>query len=229
VEQVAKKDKKTFTDHLRVRFKGVLDPIARALNGIGLMPNTVTILGLVGNTIGAYLLATGHIGWGGVIVLLMGPIDALDGTMARLRGEPSLFGAFVDSVTDRYSELVIFAGLLVYFLTQANWLGAALAYFAAAGSVLVSYVKSRAQTLGFDCETGILTRAERYLVLAPLLVINQPMIALWIIAILANLTAFQRILYVRAQARASFHAQAEARPSAEQPANPENHSSKDNS
>jgi CDP-diacylglycerol---glycerol-3-phosphate 3-phosphatidyltransferase len=216
VEQVAKKDKKSFTDFLRVRFKGVLDPIARGLNGIGLMPNTVTLLGLVGNTIGAYLLATGHITWGGILVLAMGPIDALDGTMARLRGEPSRFGAFVDSVTDRYSELVIFAGLLVFYLTQNNALGAGLAYFAAAGSVLVSYVKSRAQSLGFDCETGILTRAERYLVLAPLLVIAQPMIALWIIAVLANVTALQRILYVRAQARSPMPA-SQPKPAPEKP------------
>ncbi len=204
MEQVVKKDKKTFTTVLRERFGGLLDPLARTLNGIGLMPNTVTLLGLVGNTVGAYLLATGHITWGGILVLAMGPIDALDGTMARLRGEPSRFGAFVDSVTDRYSELVIFAGLLIYYLIQGNLVGAGVAYFAAAGSVLVSYVKSRAQTLGFDCETGILTRAERYLVLAPLLVVNLPMIALWIIAILANITALQRILYVRAQARAAI-------------------------
>ena len=220
MEQAVKKDKKTFTAVLRERFKGILDPLARVLNGIGLMPNTVTILGLVGNTVGAYLLATGHITWGGIIILVMGPIDALDGTMARLRGEPSRFGAFVDSVTDRYSELVIFAGLLIYYLTQANWLGAGLAYFAAAGSVLVSYIKSRAQTLGFDCETGILTRAERYLVLAPLLVVNLPTIALWIIAILANFTALQRILYVRAQARAPM-AKGESHKSPEPPAPPE--------
>ena len=155
MERVAeKKERKSFTDLLRVRFKGVLDPIAGLLNNLGLMPNTVTILGLVGNTIGAYLLATGHITAGGILVLLMGPVDALDGTMARLRGEPSKFGAFVDSVTDRYSELVIFAGLLVHFLLQGNVLGAGLVYFAAAGSVLVSYVKSRAEGLGFDCKVG---------------------------------------------------------------------------
>jgi CDP-diacylglycerol--glycerol-3-phosphate 3-phosphatidyltransferase len=108
-------------------------------------------------------------------------------------------------VTDRYSELVIFAGLLVHFLLQGNVLGAGLVYFAAAGSVLVSYVKSRAEGLGFDCKVGILTRAERYLVLAPLLVINQPVLALWIIAILANFTALQRILHVRSQVRAGLH------------------------
>jgi CDP-diacylglycerol--glycerol-3-phosphate 3-phosphatidyltransferase len=73
-------------------------------------------------------------------------------------------------------------------------------YLAAAGSVLVSYVKARAESLGFECKVGLLTRVERYLVLAPALVINQPLIALWIIAVLANFTAFQRILYVRQQA-----------------------------
>lgn len=170
------------------------------------MPNTITILGLVGNTAGAYLLAMGQTTWGGVVVLLMGPIDALDGTMARLRGEPTNFGAFVDSVTDRYSELVIFAGLMIYFIRQGNWLACTLVYLAAAGSILVSYVKARAEALGFEAKVGLLTRVERYLVLAPLLVINQPQIALWIIAILANFTAIQRILHVRAQARLGIDA-----------------------
>jgi len=200
VEQVSHKKRMSFTDFLRVRFKGVLDPIGSFLNRLGLMPNTVTILGLAGNLVGAYFLATGRITLGGIIILLMGPIDALDGTMARLRGEPSQFGAFIDSVTDRYSELVILGGLMVYFLQQQNWLACALVYLAAAGSVMVSYVKSRAESVGFECKVGILTRVERYLVLAPALVINQPLIALWIIAILANFTAFQRILHVRQQA-----------------------------
>lgn len=206
MERAADNQKMTFTDFLRVRFKGVLDPIGRFFNSLGLMPNTMTILGLIGNTVGAYLLATGNISWGGVLVLVMGPIDALDGTMARLRGEPTKFGGFVDSVTDRYSELVILAGLMIHYLVVGNALACGLVYFAAAGSVLVSYVKSRAETLGFDCKIGILTRAERYLVLAPALVINQPIIALWIIAILANFTALQRILYVRSQARAMMGA-----------------------
>lgn len=129
----------TLTDQMRRRFKGILDPIGAFLNRLGLMPNTVTILGLVGNTIGAYFLATGHMTIGGLIILAMGPVDALDGTMARLRGEASEFGAFVDSVTDRYSELVIFGGLLFYFLQQGEVLYATLAYLAAAGAILVSY------------------------------------------------------------------------------------------
>ncbi len=200
MEHIAHKEPMTFTDFLRKKFKNLLDPIAGFLNRIGLMPNTVTILGLAGNAIGAYLLATGRISAAGVVILLVGPIDALDGAMARLRGEPSDFGAFVDSVTDRYSELVIFLGLMIYYLQQQNWLACALVYLAAAGSVLVSYVRARAQSLGMDAKVGIFTRVERFIVLAPCLIINQPMIALWAIAILANFTALQRIYHVRKQA-----------------------------
>lgn len=198
--QVAEKKPTTFTDFLRVRFKGILDPIGEFLNRLGLMPNTMTILGLVGNVLGAYLIATGKISWGGIIILLMGPIDALDGTMARLRGLESKFGAFVDSVTDRYSELVIFLGLLIFFLQKQDFLACVLVFLAAGGSVMVSYVKSRAESLEYEAKVGVLTRVERFLVLAPALVFNQPIIGLWIIAILANFTAVQRIYHVRSQA-----------------------------
>jgi len=201
LQHIADKNSMTLTDVLRLRFKGILDPLGAFLNRLGLYPNTVTILGLVGNTIGAYFIATGYITLGGILVLLMGPVDALDGTMARLRGESSRFGAFVDSVTDRYSELVILGGLLLYFISQGNLLACALVYAAAAGSVLVSYVKARAEGLNFQVNIGVMTRVERYLVLAPCLVFGYPMIAMWIIAILANFTAVQRILYVRNQAR----------------------------
>ena len=189
----------TLTDLMRLRFKGILDPIGRLLNNLGLMPNTITLLGLAGNTAGAILLARGEMFWGGILILLMGPVDALDGTMARLRGMASDFGAFVDSVTDRYSELVIFGGLLYYFANQGNTLAAILVFVAAAGSVLVSYVRSRGQSLGADTKVGILTRMERYLVLAPALLLNQPVWGLWVIAVLANITALQRIYDVRRQ------------------------------
>lgn len=195
-----KKPTPTLTDLMRVRFKGIVDPIAAFFNRIGLYPNTMTILGLVGNVIGAILLAQGNLTVGGIVILLMGPIDALDGTMARLRGMTGQFGAFVDSVTDRYSELIIFGGLLYFYVQQGNKLASLLVFAAAAGSVLVSYVRSRGQSLGWDTKVGILTRMERYLVLCPALIFNFPMIGLWIIAILANLTAVQRIYDVRRQA-----------------------------
>ncbi len=195
-----RKQRMTLTDLMRVRFKGVLDPVGAFFNRLGLMPNTMTILGLVGNVVGAYFLARGDFTIGGIIILIMGPVDALDGTMARLRGMAGEFGAFVDSVTDRYSELVIFAGLLYYYISQGNELATLLVYAAAAGSVLVSYNRARAQSIGYETKVGILTRLERYLVLAPALIFNQPIIGLWIIAVLANVTALQRILDVRHQA-----------------------------
>jgi CDP-diacylglycerol---glycerol-3-phosphate 3-phosphatidyltransferase len=192
--------KRTFTDYLRLWFKWVLDPLGRFFNRLGITPNMMTMLGLLGNTVGAVFLARGEMLTGGIFVLLMTPIDALDGTMARLRGEASDFGAFVDSVSDRYSELIIYGGLLYHFLTVGDRLGGMLVFGAAAGSVLVSYVKARAEGLGYQAKVGILTRAERYLVLAPSLVFNQLFIGLGIIAVLANITALQRIWYVRKHA-----------------------------
>jgi CDP-diacylglycerol--glycerol-3-phosphate 3-phosphatidyltransferase len=200
MENVAeRKQRKTFTDQMRDRFKGILDPLAAFFNRIGLKPNTMTVLGLVGNTLGAYLLARGEMFWGGAIILAMGPVDALDGTMARLRGEATKFGAFVDSVTDRYSELVIFGGLLFYYLQRQDWLGVGLTYAAASGSILVSYVRARGQSLGYDTKVGLLTRMERYLVLVPSLMLNWPMVGIAIIAVFANITAIHRILDVRRQ------------------------------
>lgn len=201
MEQAAEKSKQiTLTDRMRVLFKGILDPLGKFFNSLGLMPNTMTILGLVGNTVGAYFLARGNMLVGGIIILLMGPVDALDGTMARLRGQPTKFGGFVDSVTDRYSELVIFMGLLFFYLQRGDWLTAGIVYLAAAGSVLVSYVRARGQSLGYDTKVGILTRFERYMVLGPALIFNLPWLGAWIIAIFANFTAVQRILDVRRQA-----------------------------
>jgi CDP-diacylglycerol--glycerol-3-phosphate 3-phosphatidyltransferase len=190
----------TLTDRLRAMFKWFLDPVGGFLNRLGLTPNTMTLLGLAGIALAAFFLAHGNMLWGGLLVLIMVPIDALDGTMARLRGEASDFGAFVDSVSDRYSELIILGGLIYYFLAINNHIGAMLSFAAAAGSVLVSYVKARAEGLGYTAKIGILTRVERYLVLAPSLLFNQPFIGVTLIAVLANFTALQRIWYVRAQA-----------------------------
>lgn len=192
--------RKTFTDFLRLWFKWVLDPLGKFFNSLGLTPNMMTMLGMLGNTVGAYYLARGEMVTGGLFVLLMTPIDALDGTMARLRGESGDFGAFVDSVSDRYSELIIYGGLLYYFLSLGEPLGGLLTFGAAAGSVLVSYVKARAEGLGYQAKVGMLTRVERYIVLAPSLVFQQLYIGLTIIAVLANITALQRIWYVRRQA-----------------------------
>ena len=201
-QPVLQKSPKTFSDLLRVRFKGVLDPIGAFLNKIGLTPNAMTLMGLAGHIGAAYLLARGEMVWGGVAVMVMGPFDALDGTMARLRGKTSRFGGFLDSVVDRYAELFLLGGLLFYYSGQQLWLPVMLVYAAAAGSVMVSYTRSRGETADFKVTAGLMTRVERYIVIVLSLLFNRPIIALWILAILGNLTALQRIWLVRKQAAA---------------------------
>ncbi len=193
----------SLSDWMRIWFKGLLDPVAAFILRLGLMPNTITLVGVAGNIIAGLILSQGEFFWGGLLVLVMGPVDALDGAMARLRGEPTDFGAFADSVSDRYSELFIYGGLIAYFLIHGETVPAGGVFAAAAGSVLVSYTKARAESVGYQAKVGILTRFERYLVLVPSLVFGFPRIGVWVIAVLANLTALQRIDYVRRQARRS--------------------------
>ncbi len=184
----------------RATFKGLLDALAGFFNRIGLHPNTMTIMGLVGTIAGAVLLGFGHLTVGGIVILISGVFDALDGSMARLRNEPTRFGAFVDSVTDRYSDLSIFGGLMAWFIQQQDWLTCGIIYIAAVGTVMVSYVKARAESLGYTAKVGMLSRIERYLVIVPGLVFQIPKVSIWIIAIFANYTALQRIWHVRKQA-----------------------------
>ena len=199
--QPSEPKKLSFTDKMRVWFRWYYQPIAAFLNRIGIRPNTVTLIGLAGTVGCAVLIAFGHMTWAGLLLLVMGPVDALDGALARMRNEASAWGAFVDSVTDRYSELVLFLGFLIYYMLHTNATGILLAYLAAAGSVLVSYVKARADASKLDANIGLLTRVERYLVLIPGLIFNLPLAVLVIIAIFANFTALQRIFRVRQDAR----------------------------
>lgn len=203
MQNTAKKENKTFSDQMRVVFKGILDPIAGFLNKLGIHPNTITLLGAVGHLAGAVLIGFGQITWGGIVILLFSPLDVVDGAMARLKGEATRFGAFLDSVMDRYEELSIFGGLLVYFIIQQNILGVILSYLAAAGSLLVSYTRSKAEGVGYEAKIGLLSRLERYIILIPALIFNFPIIALIILAALTNFTAFQRIWHVWKQSKQS--------------------------
>jgi CDP-diacylglycerol---glycerol-3-phosphate 3-phosphatidyltransferase len=190
----------TFTDTLRHVFHGTLNAIAGFLNRLGIRPNVITAFGLIGNIAAGVLIASGRLFWGGLAVMLIWPLDALDGTIARLRQESGRYGSFVDSVTDRYSEIVVYAGLLVFFNKSGNWGDALLVFFAAVGSVMVSYTRAKAESLDFSAKIGLLSRVERYLVLVPGLLLGFPRISLWILALLANFTALQRFLHVRNQA-----------------------------
>lgn len=203
IEETKQKEGWSFESFMRKTFKGLLDAIAGFLLKIGLTPNVVTLFGVAFSAGVAVLLALGHITWGGILMVLAAPMDALDGSMARLSGKVSNFGAFLDSVTDRYSEMIIMAGLLVYFIGQSNTTAIYLIFAAAIGSILVSYTKARAESLGYNAKVGILTRVERVIVLDVCLIFNIPIVALWILAILANFTALQRIFFVWKQAKHS--------------------------
>ena len=205
--QPAEQKKKSFTDNMRVWFRWYYHPIAEFLNRIGIKPNTVTLIGMTGTVGVSLLIADGHLFWAGILLLVMGPVDAMDGALARLRNEASAWGAFVDSVTDRYSELFLFLGFLIYFMVHPSVAGILLSYLAAAGSVLTSYVKARADASKLDANVGVLTRVGRYVVIIPGLIFSHlypplVLIVLAIIAIFANFTALQRIFRAR---RDAFH------------------------
>lgn len=191
----------TLTDWMRSHFKSVLDAVGGVLNRLGFSPNAITLLGLAGAFAGAVCLAFGAIPLGGLVILFSGALDGLDGTLARLQGKVSKFGAFLDSVSDRWSELFLFGGLILWFSFHSDVLGVFLTFAAAAGSVMVSYVKARAEGLGMECKVGLLTRMERYFVLCPALLLNIPLLGVGLVAVLGIFTALQRMWHVRGQAR----------------------------
>ena len=205
LNEPAVEKKKSFTDNMRVWFRWYYHPIAEFLNRLGIKPNTVTLIGMTGTVVVSLLIADGHLVWAGILLLVMGPVDAMDGALARLRNEATAWGAFVDSVTDRYSELFLFLGFLIYFMVHPSVAGILLSYLAAAGSVLTSYVKARADASKLDANVGILTRVGRYVVIIPGLIFSSlypplVLIALTLIAIFANFTALQRIFRARRDA-----------------------------
>jgi CDP-diacylglycerol--glycerol-3-phosphate 3-phosphatidyltransferase len=196
VLEAQEKDPKSLTDILRERLKGVLNAGAGFLLKMGFTPNALTLVGLAGHFVAAFFLYRGQITLAGLVLLVLAPADALDGSMARLQGEIKPFGAFLDSVTDRYAELVIYGGLLLYYIPQGNMLACGLVYLAMMGSLMVSYSRARAEAVGIEAKNGIMTRVERYIVLIAALLFNFPVVGVGIIAVFANVTAVQRILRV---------------------------------
>jgi CDP-diacylglycerol--glycerol-3-phosphate 3-phosphatidyltransferase len=195
--QLEKNAPLTLTEKLRLIFKLPLERAGKFLASRGVKPNIITFVGLLGTILGSVFIANGNLPLGGGIILLMGPIDALDGAVARAGGSISLFGAFLDSVTDRYIEAFIYGSLIIYFLSRDESLGVLLSFISLVGSVLVSYTRARAEGLGFQTKVGVLTRFERMLVIGPTVLFKVPMVGVGIVAVLANLTAFQRIIDIK--------------------------------
>jgi len=171
----------------------VIQPIALFLARLGLTPNTITVLGFLMTAAVAVVLATGRTQLAGVLLIGTLAFDAVDGTLARLMGTTSRFGAFLDSTLDRWAEVVIYAALVWVFLKSGQDNGVLLAVAALATSLMVSYTRARAEGAGFQCKEGLLTRFERLVILIAGLIFNQVIWALAIIAILAGFTAVQRI------------------------------------
>lgn len=168
----------------------------RLLAKAGLSPNALTVFGFLLALGVAWILSTGRLFLGGFLVLLSGGFDLLDGALARASGRSTRFGAFLDSALDRFSEAALFLGLLAYYANQGSLQEMLLIGAALVGSMMTSYVKARAEGLGLGCEVGLFTRPERVILLAIGLIFNQMLVVLWIIAVLANLTAWQRLFYV---------------------------------
>ncbi len=172
------------------------EPVARLVAKTGLSPNILSVLGLFLNIGVAAIIASGHPLVGGITLLFAGAFDLLDGTVARLTQRSTRFGALLDSTLDRLSDAAVLLGLLVLYARQEATGEILLVYIALVGSMMVSYIRARAEGLQLECEVGLLARGERVVILALGLIFNRVIIALWILAILANVTAAQRIFYV---------------------------------
>jgi len=160
-------------------------------------PNTLTWLGLAINIIAAAVIATNHLLAGGLLVLLAGLFDILDGALARSTKQSTRFGALLDSTFDRLSEAVLLLGILVLYLESGNAIVITVIFLALIASFLTSYVRARAEGLGLECHVGLFTRTERVIILALGLLFNQILIALLILVVLALVTVGQRLVYSR--------------------------------
>jgi len=174
----------------------IVEPIARLLQRAGLTPNAVTVLGFTLTAAVAVVVATGQFLPAGLLLIVTLGADALDGTLARLTGNVTRFGAFLDSTLDRWAEVTLYGALVWYYLRLDQDLPVLLAVAALATSLLVSYTRARAEGAGLQCKEGVFTRFERLVVLIAGLICNLVVPALWVIAVLAGLTAVQRIWIV---------------------------------
>lgn len=183
-------------ERLKQPARRLAEGCAALLARTGITPNGLTLIGFVLNVVVALVLAGGALRVGGVLLLLAGGFDMLDGALARVSGASSRFGAFLDSTLDRYSEGAILCGLLFEASRRGDSAVELLAFAVIVGSLMVSYCRARAEGLGLACEVGIAPRPERVLILGVGLIVGLEVVALAILAVLVHVTAVQRILHV---------------------------------
>jgi len=189
----------------------ITEPVVQLLATTPISPNAITWLGFLLTVGAAAFIATGHLIAAGLMVLFAGFFDILDGALARRTNRTTRFGSILDSTLDRLSEAALLLGILVLFLLTeeqsvlftllAQEWSILLISVALLSSLLVSYIRARAEAMGLECQVGLFTRAERVVVLALGLFLNQIVIALAIIVVFSFITAGQRLVYVWQQTK----------------------------
>jgi CDP-diacylglycerol--glycerol-3-phosphate 3-phosphatidyltransferase len=187
--------------HYKAPLHRFFAPVARLLLRARVRPNHLTVLGLGVSIAAAYVFSVGRLRGGAALLAVAGLFDFFDGAVARLAGSDSDYGAFLDSVVDRYSDLAVLLGILVYYERTADTAGAILTMATLAGTVMVSYTKARAQSIGVSCEIGVMERPERLIALIAGATFHLLTPVMALLALLTNLTAIQRIVYTRKIAR----------------------------
>ena len=186
----------SLSEKLRPLAAVVLKPIARGLIRLRVTADALTIMGTLIMALAGVTAATGNLFASALLMLVSAPLDALDGTVARMSGVKSKFGAFLDSTSDRYADGFVLGGILIYGLNLRNDWIVVLAFVSLWGSLLISYTRARAEGLNVECKVGLLTRLERFVLLIAMLVLNQVLPGLVILAILTHFTVLQRIFHV---------------------------------
>jgi CDP-diacylglycerol--glycerol-3-phosphate 3-phosphatidyltransferase len=185
---------------LRDGVRKIMGGIARGAIALRLTPNAITLLGLIPAILGGWAFAGGRVRLGGLFLLLSGIMDLLDGAVARVSGGESKGGALLDSTIDRYAEIAVYLGLALYYRESVWALTGVI--LALCGSLMVSYVKARAEGLGLTCDVGMLQRPERLVILMVGAFIGPGVLkwVIYLIAVLANITAFERLIKMKKQA-----------------------------
>jgi CDP-diacylglycerol--glycerol-3-phosphate 3-phosphatidyltransferase len=168
---------------------------------LGVHPNTVTLVGMLLQVGVGVVFGLGYITLGGWLLLIVAPVDALDGALARALGKQSRFGAFLDSTLDRFSDASLILGYTAHYIHLGAHLYVALLLVALVAALMVSYTRARAEAQGFSCKVGLLTRFERIILIGALSAVNLPIVMIWALAVLSVFTVIQRVLYVYAVAR----------------------------
>jgi CDP-diacylglycerol---glycerol-3-phosphate 3-phosphatidyltransferase len=202
----------TFTGGIGKVCGAIIDRIVRWLALSRIHPNVLTFLGLVINTWAAFLFAQGNFRWAGVVVIGAGLFDMVDGRVARETNRVTRFGGFFDSVIDRYSDLALLMGLLVYYASINRNFYVVLTAVVMTGSVMTSYTRARAENAIPKCKVGFLERPERVVLVIIGALFDRMAQVLWVIAVLSNVTVIHRMIYTWREAKLLEEAQLRAVP-----------------